>query len=169
MSDEPATRTQRVCSIRPATETDAETIQSQLRALARYLGQEDMFACTVEDILRDGFGEHRRFEVLIAEIDGEPVGLSLFLEIYSSFTGRPCLYLDSLYVADNARGLGVGRDLVVETARIAVERGCYRLDLHVASSNPARAFYRGLGLSEADDLLHQAKGEALVTLARRAG
>lgn len=119
MSDEPATRTQRVCSIRPATETDAETIQSQLRALARYLGQEDMFACTVEDILRDGFGEHRRFEVLIAEIDGEPVGLSLFLEIYSSFTGRPCLYLDSLYVADNARGLGVGRDLVVETARIA--------------------------------------------------
>lgn len=168
MPDKAAPRPQTACTIRPARAEDAQNIHAQLRALARYLGQEDIFACTVEDILRDGFGERRRFEALIAEVEGEAVGLSLFMEIYSSFTGKPCLYLDSLYVSEAARGLGVGRDLVVETARIATARGCYRLDLHVASSNPARAFYRGLGLSEADDLLHQVKGDALITLARPA-
>lgn len=168
MSDTRNAQARPACVIRAATAADAATIHAQLRALAGYLGQEDMFTCTVEDVLRDGFGEQRRFDAVIAEVDGEAVGLSLFMEIYSSFTGRPCLYLDSLYVSDRARGLGVGRDLVVETARIAEARGCYRLDLHVASGNPARAFYRGLGLGEADDLLHQVKGEALTRLARRA-
>ena len=89
-------------------------------------------------------------ECLIAELDGEPVGLAMFYATFSSWQGRRGLFLEDLFVRDRARGLGLGRRLVVELARLARARGCTRLDLVVQAGNRARRFYGQLGLREVD-------------------
>jgi len=92
------------------------------------------------------FGPHPYAEVLIAELEDRPVGFALFFHNYSTFLGRPGIYLEDLFVTPDARGAGIGRDLLVRLARIAVERDCGRLEWWVLDWNEsAIAFYERLG------------------------
>lgn len=108
-----------------------------------------------------------RFEALIAEQAGEPVGFCLSFPSFSSWRGERGVYVQDLYVATEARGTGLGRRLLAETARRAREQGARYLRLSVASHNaPARAFYRRTGLAHADDeCIYQAVGAAFDRLA----
>lgn len=154
-------------TIRRAASSDAATIVRLIRALAAFEGLGDQVRITEDDVLRDGFGQRPCFECLLAEVDGAPVGFALFLENYSTFEGRPGIFVEDLYVAEAARGLGIGRQLLARLARIAVERDCPRLDLSVLHWNPARGFYDRLGFRHmADWLSYRLAGDALGRLAQ---
>ena len=101
---------------------------------------------TEADLVRHGFGPDRQFEAILAFVDDEPAGLALFHPRFSTWLGRPGMYLEDLYVAEEARGLGVGRRLMARLAAIAVERGWGRIDFQVLDWNPARDFYHRLGM-----------------------
>ncbi len=134
-------------TIRFATADDVPLILEFIKALARFEKEPDAVQTTPEDLLRDGFGERPQFEVLIAEQNEEPVGFALFFATYSTWEGRPSLYLEDLFVVESARKHGVGRALMAQLAAIAVERGYQRLELQVLDWNPARQFYHRLGMS----------------------
>ncbi len=153
--------------IRMARAEDSATILNLIRALAEFENLLDAVRATEADIRRDGFGPDRRFECLLAEVDGEAVGFALFFPSYSTFEGRAGLYLEDLYVAESARGLGVGRAIMAHLARLAGERGYPRLDLSVLHWNPARAFYERLAFRQSADWLpYRLEGEALRALAQ---
>lgn len=153
-------------SIRPAEPSDAATIVRLVRELADFEGLLGQVRISEADVLRDGFGERPRFECLLAEVDGAPVGLALYFEDYSTFEGRPGIFVEDLYVAEAARGLGVGRRLVARLAQITSERDCRRLDLMVLHWNPARSFYDRLGFRHSADWLpYRLTGDALARLA----
>ncbi len=121
---------------------------------------------TAEDIRRYGFGDRPAFECLIAELDGRPVGFALFFANFSTWEGRPGIYLEDLYVDEAARGHGVGRDLMAALARQVVERGGERLDFSVLDWNPARRFYGRVGARYMEHWLpYRVSGDALLDLA----
>ncbi len=156
-------------TIRSATADDVPLILEFIRALARFEKEPDAVRTTQEDLLRDGFGERPQFEVLIAERDEEPVGFALFFTTYSTWEGRPSLYLEDLFVIESARKHGVGRALMAKLAAICVERGYQRLELQVLDWNPAREFYHRLGMGHMDEWLpYRLSGQALHTLATEA-
>jgi GNAT superfamily N-acetyltransferase len=153
-------------TIRPAEATDAATIVRLVRDLAEYEGLLDQVRITEADVRRDGFGDSRRFECLLAEVDGAAVGFALFFEDYSTFEGRPGIFVEDLYVAESARGVGIGRRLLARLAQIALERDARRLDLMVLQWNPARGFYERLGFRHSVDWLpYRLSGDALARLA----
>jgi GNAT superfamily N-acetyltransferase len=153
-------------TIRPAEASDAAIIVRLVRELADFEGLLDQVRLTEADVLRDGFGERRRFECLLAEVDGAPAGFALYFEDYSTFEGRPGIFVEDLYVAEGARGLGIGQRLLVHLARIAVERDYRRLDLMVLHWNPARGFYDRLGFRQSADWLpYRLSGDAMARLA----
>ena len=138
--------------VRPAVPEDAATIVRLVRSLAVYEEEPvETVKLTEADVVRDGFGDSPRFEALLAELDGVPVGFALFFHNYSTWQGSPGLYLEDLYVEESARGHGLGLDLMVELARIAEERGCARLELSVLDWNPTRDFYHRLGFDHLDE------------------
>jgi len=146
---------------------DSATILRLIRALAEFENLLHAVRATEADIRRDGFGPDRRFECLLAEVDGEAVGLALFFTNYSTFEGRAGLYLEDLYVAESARGLGIGRAIMARLARLVDERGYARLDLSVLNWNPARAFYERLEFNHSADWLpYRLDGDALRALAQ---
>lgn len=152
--------------IRPAGPEDVGTILRLVRELAAYEGLLEQVRARETDLLRDGFGQDPYFQCLLAEVDGEAVGFALFFHNYSTFEGRPGLYLEDLYIAEEARGRNFGRLLMARLAAIALDSGCTRLDLSVLRANPARGFYHGLGVAEvADWLPYRLEGEALKRLA----
>jgi GNAT superfamily N-acetyltransferase len=156
--------------VRPATPADADEIVAMVRELAEF---EREPLSTVEaspaDILRDCFGDNPRAEVLIGEFDGKVAGFVLFFRNYSTWLARAGLYVEDLYVRDTARGTGLGKSLLAAVARLAIARGCRRLDLAVLDWNPARGFYERLGFQEkADWRPYRLEGEALAQLARDA-
>jgi len=137
--------------IRWATKYDAALIVYFVRALATYEKEPlENVHITEADVQRDGFGAHRRFEVLIAEIDRKPAGFTLFFHNYSTWEGRPGLYIEDIFVEESARGSGIGRKIVAAVAKIAESRGCGRIDLSVLQWNPARGFYHRLGFHHAE-------------------
>jgi len=140
-------------TIREATPKDAEIMVTFLRELAEYQETTDYFHATKEDLLRDGFGPAREFETLIAESEGRPVGLATFSRTYSTWEGHAGLYIQDLFVAEEARGKQVGFHLVREIARIAEDRDITHLQLNVVHANPARNFYARAGFQHMDDLL----------------
>jgi len=137
--------------IRPAGPTDLGEIASLVRALAEYERLADSVVLD-EEALRDHlFGERRYAEVLLAEDDGVVAGFALFFHNFSTFLGRPGIYLEDLFVKPEFRGRGHGKALLLELARLAVERGCGRLEWSVLDWNePAIAFYRSLGAQPVD-------------------
>jgi GNAT superfamily N-acetyltransferase len=140
--------------IRFATPHDASTIVRFVQGLAAFEGEPaDSVRLTEADVVRDGFGAQPRFEVLLAERGGRPVGLALFFPNYSTWEGRPGLYVEDLFVEESERGSGVGRALMAACARIAVQRGWRRLELAVLDWNPARAFYARLGMRQSQEWL----------------
>lgn len=155
-------------SIRMATAADAEVILGLVRELAAFEQELDKVEATAEDFRREGFGPDPVFECLLAEVDGEAVGMALFFHNFSTWTGRRGIYLEDLYVRETVRGRGVGEGLIRALARLAVERGCARLDLWVLHWNPARRFYERLGIEHMKEWLpYRVRGEALLALAER--
>ena len=153
--------------IREATEEDVPLILSLIRELAEYEKLSDEVVAT-EDELRDSlFGERRYAEVLIAEHDGAPAGFALFFHSFSTFLGKPGLYLEDLYVKPAFRGAGIGKKLLVRLASLAVGRGCGRLEWWVLDWNePAIGFYRSVGAEPMDDwTVYRVSGSALEDLA----
>jgi enamine deaminase RidA (YjgF/YER057c/UK114 family)/GNAT superfamily N-acetyltransferase len=140
-------------AIRLATPADAALMLDLVRALARFEKQADAVKATVEDILREGFGERPAFECLVAELDGRAAGFAVFFHNYSTWTGRKGLYLEDIFVHEWARGRGVGDAMMRALARLALDRGCGRLDLAVLDWNPARAFYERLGFRHMNEWL----------------
>ncbi|MGH6897436.1 MAG: GNAT family N-acetyltransferase [Geminicoccaceae bacterium] len=152
--------------LRAAAASDAATIVRLIRELAAYEDLLDRVRITAADVLRDGFGERPYFECLLAEAGGEVVGLALHRSSYSTFDGRPGLYVEDLFVTERARSLGIGRLLMARLAAIAQGRGCSRMSLAVLPWNPARAFYHRLGFTHVEDWLpYQLSGAALARLA----
>ena len=139
-------------SIRPATAADLPLIASLIRDLADYekLAHEVRFD---EAVLGERlFGARPYAEVLIGEVDGVAQGFALFFHNFSTFEGKPGVYLEDLYVRPEARGAGLGKALLARLARLAVERDCARLEWSVLDWNePAIGFYKALGARLMDD------------------
>jgi GNAT superfamily N-acetyltransferase len=154
-------------SIRPATRSDLPLIVQFIRDLAEYerLADEVRFD---EAVLGDRlFGARPYAEVLIGEVDGGPQGFALFFHNFSTFEGKPGVYLEDLFVRPEARGTGLGKALLSALAQIAVERDCARLEWWVLDWNePAIGFYRKLGAKPMDEwTTFRVEGEALIQLA----
>ena len=155
--------------IRPGRRADVPMIASLIRGLARFEKLEDEVTMT-EDLLEKGlFGDRPYGETLLAEEDGTPVGFALFYHSFSTFLARPGLYLEDLFVVPEHRGGGIGRALLVELARVAVQRGCGRLEWAVLDWNrDAIQFYERLGARPNSDwTVYRLAGEALTGLARQ--
>ncbi len=138
--------------------------------LAEYERLRHEVVATEDDLRRTLFGERPAAEVVLAEVAGEasPVGFALFFHNYSTFLGRPGLYLEDLFVRTAWRGRGIGRRMLQHLARIAVERGCGRFEWWVLDWNePAIRFYRSIGAVPMDEwTVQRVTGEALERLAR---
>ena len=154
-------------AIRPATPADLLLIASLIRALAEYekLAEEVRFD---EAVLGEKlFGPRPYAEVLVGEVDGEAQGFALFFHNFSTFEGRPGIYLEDLFVRPEARGFGLGKALLAELARIAVARDCARLEWWVVDWNePSIGFYQSLGARAMDEwTVMRVDGAALAALA----
>jgi GNAT superfamily N-acetyltransferase len=146
--------------IRFAASEDAALVLRLIRELATYEKAPDAVTATEADLVRHGFAPDRQFEAILAFVDGAPAGLALFHSRFSTWLGRPGMYLEDLYVAEAARGLGVGRRLMARLAAIAIGRGWGRIDFQVLDWNPARRFYERLGLGRVGDWLRYGGDEA---------
>ncbi len=160
---------------RTATPADVPTILGFIRELAEYERAPHEVVAT-EDMIRQHLfepadGRWAVAEALIGELDGEPRGFALYFTNFSTWLGRPGIYLEDLYVTPAARKQGLGRALLAHVARIAVERGAGRLDWAVLNWNtPAIEFYRRLGARGLDEWLpFRLSGEALRKLASTHG
>jgi GNAT superfamily N-acetyltransferase len=140
-------------TIRFATIDDVGVLLQLIRGLAVYEKAPSAVVATEDDLRRHGFGPTRQFEALLAFLDGEAVGFALFHPRFSTWLGRPGVYLEDIFVTEAARGRGVGRRLMARLAAIAVERGWERIDFQVLDWNPARNFYRRLGLEHVGEWL----------------
>jgi len=117
-----------------------------VRDLAEYERAPDAVVATEEDFLRHGFGPSPRFSVLLAEEDGQVAGFALWFFTFSTWLGRPGLYLEDLFVRPELRGRGIGKAMMIELARIAVREECGRFEWSVLDWNqPSIDFYRSLG------------------------
>ena len=154
-------------SLRPATPSDVPAILGFIRELASYEKLEHQVVATEALLARHLFGPRPAAEVVIAEVEGRAVGFALFFHNFSTFLGRPGMFLEDLYVQPHARGLGIGRALLRHLAGLAVERGCGRLDWNVLDWNaPAIGFYQKLGAEVLPDWRTcRLTGDALKTLA----
>jgi GNAT superfamily N-acetyltransferase len=147
-------------TVRFATADDVPLLLHFIRQLAVFEQAPDAVVATEADLLRHGFGPDPKFEAIVAFLDGEPAGCALFHSRFSTWLGRPGLYLEDLYVAEETRGHGVGKRLMARLAAIAVERGWGRIDFHVLDWNPAREFYERLGMQHHREWLRYGADEA---------
>ncbi|HUN28156.1 MAG TPA: GNAT family N-acetyltransferase [Steroidobacteraceae bacterium] len=132
--------------IRPATPEDAAQILAFIRELAEYEQLAHAVVATEADLHSTLFGPQPYAHALIACEAGVPLGFAVYFYNYSTFAGRPGLYLEDLYVRQAARGRGIGRRLLAHLAQIALERGCARMEWAVLDWNePAIRFYVSLG------------------------
>src|SRR5919199_1984944 len=155
--------------IRPATEADVPLILSFIRELAEYERLSHEVVAT-EAALQDAlFGERRFAEVLLGYGGVSPAAFALFFHNFSTFLGKPGIYVEDLYVKPEFRGAGIGRALLIHLAKLARERGCGRLEWSVLDWNePAIRFYKGIGASPVGGwTLYRVSGEALEDLAGR--
>lgn len=153
-------------AIRPGTAADVPAIAELIRGLARYEKLEQEVTLTEELLTKNLFGSRRYAETLIAEEAKTPIGFALFFHNFSTFLALPGVYLEDLLVVPEHRGRGVGRALLKELARIAVERGCGRLEWSVLDWNrDAIGFYERLGAKPNSEwTVYRLTGEALSAL-----
>jgi GNAT superfamily N-acetyltransferase len=154
--------------IRDAVPADVPVIAELIRQLARFEKLEDEVVLTDERLGAGLFGARPYAEALMAEVDGDPVGFALFFHTFSTFLAMPGLYLEDLFVLPDHRGRGVGRALLAHLARLALERGCGRLEWAVLDWNrEAIRFYERLGARPNSEWsVYRLAGEALLALGR---
>jgi len=155
-------------TIRPGTARDVPTILALIRGLADYERLRRECKATAAGVRRHGFGRRPYFETIIARRGGRPVGFALYFFTFSTFLAKPTLYLEDLFVRPDERGRGAGRALLAALARIAVRRGCGRLEWAVLDWNrPAIGFYERLGARfRREWILTRLTGAPLSRLAR---
>ena len=153
--------------IRPAMETDVPIILRLIRDLAEYERAPDAVVATEAGLREVLFGAKRSAEVLLALEASEPVGFAVYFHNFSTWLGRPGLYLEDLFVRPEMRGKGYGRALLERLAQIAKERGCGRMEWAVLDWNePAIQFYRKLGAQPMDEwTVFRLTGEGIAKLA----
>ena|SRR5579859_4045591 len=156
-----------VLTIRSATAADVPVVLGFIRELAVYEHLEHEVVATEADVRAALFGPRPFAEVALACLDGAPVGFALYFHNFSTFMGKPGIYLEDLYVRPEARGLGAGKRLLAWLARTALERGCARLDWAVLDWNEhSIGFYRSLGaIDQSEWTTYRLTGEALERLA----
>jgi GNAT superfamily N-acetyltransferase len=151
----------------PATEADVPVLLAFIRKLAEYEKLADEVEATEEHVRSALFGPNRVAEALLAFLGGEPVAFAVFFHNFSTFLGRPGIYLEDLFVDPPQRGKGIGKALLVELARLARARNCGRLEWAVLDWNEsAIEFYRSLGAVAMEDwTIFRLTGDALARLA----
>ena len=154
--------------IRSATPEDTKIIAQLIRALADYEKLSHVVQLHENRLREHLFGPRPYAEVLLAEEAGEVVGFALFFHNYSTFLGTPGIYLEDLFVRPESRRHGHGKALLAALARLAIDRGCSRLEWAVLDWNtPAMDFYRSLGAVPMDDwTTYRLTGEALAATGR---
>lgn len=139
-------------SLRFATPEDVSLILQLIRDLASYEKLEHEVVASEDILSKTLFGERPYAEVIIAESLGEPLGFALFFHNFSTFLGRPGLYLEDLYVKPEGRGKGIGKALLKRLAEIALERNCRRMEWWVLDWNkPSIEFYESIGAVAMDE------------------
>ena len=153
-------------TFRYAKEQDCEKILFFIRELAKYEHMEDDVIATPE-LLREWIFEKKKAEVIFPTVDGQEVGFALFFHNFSTFLGRAGLYLEDLFILPEYRGKGYGKATLRELARIAVERGCGRLEWCCLDWNkPSIDFYLSLGATQMSDwTTYRLTGETLENMA----
>lgn len=155
-------------TIRAANANDVPQILAFIKALAVYEKLEHMVVADESKLAKTLFGERPAAEVRIADWQGKPAGFALFFHNYSTFLGKPGIYLEDLFVLPDFRGKGIGKAMLIHLARLAVERECGRLEWSVLDWNtPAIDFYKSLGAVAMDEwTIYRVTGEALPALAK---
>lgn len=158
-------------SIRAATQADIGLIANLIRALAEYEKLADQVRFDEATLCTKLFGPRPYAEVVIGELDGAAQGFALFFHNFSTFEGKPGIYLEDLFVQPAARGSGLGKALLAHLAALAVERDCARLEWSVLDWNePAIGFYKSLGARLMDEwTVMRVDGAALAQLGVNAG
>lgn len=153
-------------TIRQATENDAALIMQFVHALADFEDMSDQVISNEDLLLKYLFGKRPYAEALIAEMGGNPAGFAIFFHNFSSFRGRPGLYIEDIFVYPEHRNKGIGRTLMRYCARLALQRGCIRMEWSALDWNPARKFYEHLGAeAHTEWMIYRLEGENLVDLA----
>jgi GNAT superfamily N-acetyltransferase len=152
--------------IRPATIEDVPLILRFIRQLADFEGLSDEVVATEDDLRRTLF-EEEGAEVIIGQWEGRLVGFALFFSNYSTFLGKPGIYLEDLYVIPSMRERGCGKAMLGYLAQLAITRGCGRLEWWCLDENtPGIEFYRSLGAEAMEDwTVHRLSGDALKRVA----
>jgi GNAT superfamily N-acetyltransferase len=160
-----------VVAVRDAEPGDVEMIHSLIVELAEYERAPEQVTGTSQMLAQALFGDHPSAEALIAELDGQPVGFALFHGTFSTWECRAGIWLEDLYVRPHLRRGGVGGALLARVARVAVERGCARLEWHALDWNdPALSFYERLGATRLSEWeLHRLTGDQLARVAGSPG
>ena len=134
-----------VFTVRKGTKNDVKAVHALIVELAIYERAEQEVSNTVDQLLRDGFGEDPVYELLVAETEGKVVGMALWYTKYSTWKGK-CGYLEDLVIQADVRGRGIGKALFLEVAKACAHRGYGRMEWQVLDWNePAIGFYRSLG------------------------
>jgi GNAT superfamily N-acetyltransferase len=152
-------------AIRPAAEKDMPLLSEMIHEFAKF---EKLSAVVTEaDLARDGFGTDPKFRALLAEWEGKPAGYAFFFGYYSTFEGRPAVFLEDIYVRREYRGQGIGKALMARVAAIARQENCFGMRWEVLDWNtPAIDFYRKMGATFLDAWKNvMLKGEAFEALA----
>lgn len=162
IADEPET-----CTVRPATPDDCSLIAEMVRELAEYERLADQAKATAEDFHCHLFGDRPSAEAAIVEVGAQPVGFALWFTTFSTFLGRPGMYLEDIYVRPTYRGRGIGKAILGRLAQLAMDRGCGRLEWSVLNWNtPAIGFYEAMGARPVGEwTVYRLTGEPLRLLA----
>ena len=155
-------------TIRPATVSDVDTIFSLIKELAEYERLAHQVVATQKDIHNSLFGERPFAEALIGDYERTPISFALFFYNFSTFIGKPGIYLEDLYVKPEYRSKGFGRKMLVHIARLAIKRNCGRFEWSVLDWNtPAIRTYEKLNAKPMQNwILYRLTGTALAELAK---
>lgn len=154
-------------TLREGSVEDVPLIMDMIREFAEFLGRGEMVKAGEEELKKNLFGKNIYAEVILAYMNGEPSGFAIYFHNFSTFLGRPGLYLEDLYVKPHMRGQGIGKAMLRYLAGIAEERDCGRLDwCSIDWNTSANRFYRSIGAEVLEEIrINRLEGDALKKLA----
>lgn len=151
--------------IRDACVEDVPVIMRFIRGIAEFEKLSDEVVATEQVITETLFGERPAARVILADVDGEPAGFAVYFFNFSTFVGRPGIYIEDIFVSEEKRGMGVGEAMMQYLARLARAEKCGRMEWAVLDWNPARSFYENLGAEPMSDwVLYRISGAELEKL-----